>query len=364
MASSVEKVSLPMHMMGELVRMAPWFWIEAGNMETSFLSAKLKKISIDRPVFIAGLARAGSTFLLEVLAAHKDTSTHKNRDFPLVFAPYMWSKLVDLMPGGGKPPVERAHGDRLLVSSESPEAMEEPIWMSFFPGAHNPQEYNALDAGTSHKGFEKFFTEHIKKIMLLRGGGRYVSKGNYNAARITYLSKLFSGGLFVVPVRSPVTHIGSLLRQHERFLKIHGEDSRARAQMRQAGHFEFGADLAPLNLGKGKYKAQELNSENRHAMIKAWAGYWAEVYGYINDLLESDGDLKKRTQVVRFESLMEDPKTVLGQMLSFCTLPDDGLVDTFSGKVSPPDYYDPGITEEDRAVILDVTSGVRQRFGY
>ena len=35
--------------------------------------------------------------------------------------------------------VERAHGDRLMITPSSPEAMEEPIWMHFFDNAHNPK---------------------------------------------------------------------------------------------------------------------------------------------------------------------------------------------------------------------------------
>jgi hypothetical protein len=41
------------------------------------------------------------------------------------------------------------------------------------------------------------------KVVLLRGGARYVSKGNYNAARIAYLARLFADAKFVVPIREP-----------------------------------------------------------------------------------------------------------------------------------------------------------------
>ena len=59
-------------------------------------------------------------------------SVRKNcyyKDMPFILAPNLWSKLsfnkknIDL--------VERAHGDGIRVSVESPEAFEEVFWMTF-----------------------------------------------------------------------------------------------------------------------------------------------------------------------------------------------------------------------------------------
>ena len=37
--------------------------------------------------------------------------------------------------------------DGIVVTQDSPEAMEEPLWMSFFPDAHNPQVSNVIMPG-------------------------------------------------------------------------------------------------------------------------------------------------------------------------------------------------------------------------
>lgn len=39
-------------------------------------------------MYIAGLARSGTTILLEKLATHPDVVTHRYRDDPPIFSPY------------------------------------------------------------------------------------------------------------------------------------------------------------------------------------------------------------------------------------------------------------------------------------
>ena len=50
---------------------------------------------------------------------------------------------------------------------------------------------------------EAFYRDHIRKLLWLRGGRRYLSKGNYNTTRIAYLARLFPDARFIVPVRDP-----------------------------------------------------------------------------------------------------------------------------------------------------------------
>src|SRR3546814_8123113 len=54
--------------------------------------SEIERIGIDRPIFIAGLARAGTTILLESLERHPVTVTHRYRDFPMVLTPVFWNR--------------------------------------------------------------------------------------------------------------------------------------------------------------------------------------------------------------------------------------------------------------------------------
>src|SRR3546814_15898758 len=78
------------------------------------------------------------TILLESLAAHPDTVTHRYRDYPGVLAPIFWDRVSEHLYAGRSTPVERAHGDGIAVTQDSPEAIEEMLWMAFHPESHDP----------------------------------------------------------------------------------------------------------------------------------------------------------------------------------------------------------------------------------
>ena len=207
------------HYLGGLVERREGLWRRLGGWETRILSDSLSDVTVDRPVYISGLARSGTTKLLEVLDWHPEVVTHKYRDFPLLHIPYLWNRFLDFVPRRGAEAAERAHRDGIFVDPDSPEAFEEVLWMAFFPGTHDPSRNSVLDGTTRNPEFERFYRDHIRKLLLVRGGTRYVSKANYNITRLEYLLRLFPDARFVVPVRDPVWHIASLMKQHKLFCK-------------------------------------------------------------------------------------------------------------------------------------------------
>ncbi len=153
-------------------------WIKLGNLESKLLAVDMDPAPIHAPVYICGLARAGSTILLEALAGHSHATTHRYEDFPFLFTPYWW-RLLTLLPRRNEVR-ERAHGDGIMVSGKSPEAMEEMLWMAFFQDLHHPHISAVLDERTANPAFETFYAAHIRKLLRASEGQRYVSKGNYN----------------------------------------------------------------------------------------------------------------------------------------------------------------------------------------
>src|SRR5690606_27873581 len=57
---------------GSFVSRWPGLWIRLGNLETRLLSDEIAGIAIEAPIYVGGLARSGSTILLECLARHPD----------------------------------------------------------------------------------------------------------------------------------------------------------------------------------------------------------------------------------------------------------------------------------------------------
>ena len=65
------------------------------------LRDRLAAIAIDRPVFIAGVARSGTTLLLNLLSQLPQVATHRYSDFPFLFTPVAWNRLQDRMGAAG-----------------------------------------------------------------------------------------------------------------------------------------------------------------------------------------------------------------------------------------------------------------------
>jgi hypothetical protein len=215
-----------------------------GNLESRVLGREIASLRIERPVYVCGLARAGSTLLLEALAGAPGFTAHHYSDYPLLWTPYWWNWLRERLPLPTHAPVERAHRDRLAVTAMSPEAFEEVLWMHFFPERHDPATNQVLDAASTNAAFDAFYAAHIRKLLAVRRARRYVAKGNYNLTRIGYLRRLFPDARFVIAVREPAAHIASLVKQDRLFTSLANADKAVATHLSRTGHFEFGPHSA------------------------------------------------------------------------------------------------------------------------
>jgi hypothetical protein len=86
------------HHCGRLVARNRPFWIRLGNAETRLRAADIDAIAIEKPVFVCGLARAGTTILLETLARHPALGSHRYRDDPFIFTPIFWNLFLARLP--------------------------------------------------------------------------------------------------------------------------------------------------------------------------------------------------------------------------------------------------------------------------
>jgi len=352
------------HHAGRHVARHPSFWVRLGNLESRLRGDDIKDIAIEKPVFVCGLARAGTTILLEVLSAHRDLGSHRYRDDPFLFTPIFWNRFLARLPEKESRAAERAHGDGIEVTSESPEAFEEVLWMAFFSTLHDPQQSSVLDGTTCHAAFEKFYLDHIRKVLWVRGRGRYLSKTNYNLTRMGYLLKLFPDARIVVPVRAPAAHIASLMKQHRLFSEGERRHPRALQHMRRIGHFEFGLDRRPINVADGTMPAI-LGAFDSGQEVRGWALYWASLHNWLADRLEAEAELRQAVQVVRFEDLCQESEPTLGKLFDHCSLADsDALIAEAARSLHAPTYYKPDFSEDDLAEIAELTGGAARRLGY
>jgi Sulfotransferase family len=340
-------------------------WIKLGSLETKLVESGLRDARIDRPIYVTGLARSGTTILLETLARHPEVATHRYRDFPMLFTPYLWNRWLDLVPRSNEAPAERSHGDGIAVTSESPEAFEEPLWMAFFPDLHDASTSAVLDGGTHHPLFERFYRDHVRKLLAVRGRRRYVAKGNYNVTRIAYLAKLFPDARFVIPARDPVWHIASLMKQHGLFLEGQRDNPSAQRHLRRVGHFEFGQDRRPINTGDDAATAEIVALWRDGEEVRGWARYWSHIHHHIADLIDHQPHLRRAIRVVRYEDLCASPAATVAELLSHCDLPArPEFLSGIAGRFHQPTYYHPRFGAAELSIIAEETAAAARRFGY
>jgi len=348
--------------LGGFVERTGNLWRRLGDLESRVFAADLEAIPIDRPIYVAGLARAGTTILLELLASRPGVATHRYRDYPPVFTPIFWNRAFAHIHRKDAPPTERAHRDRIMVTPDSPEAFEEVLWMHFFPDLHDPARSNVLDRDTEHPAFERFYRDHIRKILLIRGGTRYLSKGNYNLTRLAYLLRLFPDARFLVPVRDPRWQVASLVKQHRLFCREEERDPRILAHMRRVGHFEFGLDLRPINTGDTP-RVESIRALWREGdLVRGFARYWAMLYGFLLDRLAADATLRAHTLLVRYEDLCDRAEETLTRIFAHVELPLAGEERArAAARLGRPDYYRPSFDAAEEAAIAEETGGTWAR---
>lgn len=308
--------------------------IALSGVEDKLFSRQLNRIQADRPVFVSALPRAGTTLLLEMLESSGEFGVHIYRDMPLLLTPLLWSKLSGSFRQSDEPR-ERAHGDGMMVSVESPEAFEETLWAEFWPDQYKEAWVEPWHPRFKHEQFEDFFRQHFKKILLLRQTvdkrpERYLSKNNMNIGRLEYILKAFPDAQIVVPFRTPLQHAASLLKQHLGFLKLHEEDEFARRYMREIGHYDFGHNLKPINFNGWVQRYPELKPTH----LDFWLRYWVEAYQAI---------FERSNPAIRlfdFDVFTHQPEASLGRLANWLGMKDiDGLVGQ-SARVAPPKSHE------------------------
>jgi hypothetical protein len=346
---------------------APLF-VALGNLESSLLRRRLRRTTVDRPVYICGLPRAGTTISLQMLSEHPDVTTHKYADFLMPYAPYAWNWIFPKVPVNAmRQPVPRIHRDRIVVTRDSAEMGEEILWERYFPYIHDESRCSVLDGRTSNASFEGFYRDHIAKLLLARKRTRYVSKAIMCVIRMQYLRRIFPDARFLLYVRNPIDHVASLLKQDRIWSELDRTDPRQIEIIELTGHHEFGDRQIMANVGNASVlqEIHELRANGR--TVRARAMYWAYIYDFVTGQLASDAALARSVCIVRYEDLCTNSLEAIDRVITHAELdpkPFEAVRTAYSEKLSFPEYYRPDFGDRELADIVDVTQSVAARFGY
>lgn len=233
----------------------------------------------DNNIFVMGLARSGTTILLNALYKSNIFASLSYKDMPFVLAPNLWSKLsfnkkkdFDF--------VQRAHGDGIKITQDSPEAFEEVFWMTF----------------DDDEDCEEKFKKYLQIIMHRYQKKRYLSKNNQNIRRIEFISKIFPKSKILISFRNPLQHAYSLLIQHQRFIEHSRKDIFISKYMKWIGHTEFGPNYIPIS-NKNLNFRDDLN-------INHWLEQWYFTYKNCYEVFKK----KENVKFICYEHLCSSKK--------------------------------------------------------
>lgn len=258
------------------------------------LAKDLPSVRNEQHIFVAGLARAGTTILMRSLYESGEFASLTYRDMPFVMMPNLWQRLT----GGSQQQIEaseRAHGDGILVDFDSPEALEEVFWRTYCGRDYIHKDHlspHAIDPET----LEKFQT-YVALVLKKYSKSRYLSKNNNTILRLPAIRTAFPNALILIPFRAPAQHAFSLLKQHQRFCAEHGKDRFSKKYMTWLVHHEFGSDHRPFIWDKSQILTSTPDD------INYWLDLWCHTY---EALLERVDSSDTKTLFVGYEIMCED----------------------------------------------------------
>ena len=235
-------------------------------------SSKENEIIKSNNIFITGLARAGTTALLNRFYATEELGSLLYKFMPFILLPEI-AKIASNSKNN-IPTQERFHSDGIKINLNSPECLDEVFWIKSKTDC-NYKEFlkPTIVANETLRGYNYL----IEKFKLIQGKNRMLIKNNNNHLRLRSLLEYFTDSYFLFIYRDPINHANSLLKQHLNFTNLQREDKFILNYMNLIGHFEFGAGAKSFI-----YKADEKEFYKKNKFnINYWLNQWIKTHKWI-----------------------------------------------------------------------------------
>jgi len=220
--------------------------------------------SLSQHIFITGLARAGTTCLLNQLYSTQKLASICYKHMPFILSPRIASFAAQYTKDVGFK--ERSQKDGIFISPSSPECLDEPFWIKSDPGYYrHPLQSNTKYHTNVFKAYDCLLSEYSKRQDMKP----ILIKNNNNHIRLHQLTNHFPHSLFLCVFRHPIPHSVSLRNSHEIFLKLHKLDTYTSEYLNLLGHREFG-------VFHRRFVYQEITQEDSFETRTDNLNYWLE----------------------------------------------------------------------------------------
>lgn len=249
-------------------------------------------------VIISGLARAGTTSLMNNLAQIDEFKSLSYANMPFLMSPNLWAKFYK--PKNNKVK-ERSHKDGIMIGLDSNEALEE----YFFKVKANDSFINDSQL-SEYQITKENYDEYLDYQAIIKQDDEkiYLAKNNNFILRYKSVREYNDDFIMVVLYRDPLTHASSLMEKHKDYIKLQDADPFVLEYMNWLGHHEFGKNQKPFIFDS--FNVSFSDSKND---INFWLQSWINYYNYALSLEH------KNTIFVNYDDFCANPVKVIQQIV-------------------------------------------------
>ena len=262
------------------------------EMEEIMHGPKARQWEVSQAVFVTGLARSGTTAVMNKLFGTGEYASLQYSNMPFLLCPNLWKRKAKIEAH------ERAHSDGIIIDGNSPEEFDEYFWKAILNDRYMDKE--GMHPHDIPEDILKKYQTYMALICLAKGKHKYISKNNNNILRLEGLQKIPNARIIFL-FRDPVAHASSLMKLDAKFTVSQEEDPFTLSYFNYLGHHEFGKNHKPFLL-TDEFRA------NRQRYNKADLNYWLSIWqNYYSYLLTHAGE---NAIFISFEDLIRDPNGI------------------------------------------------------
>jgi len=342
-----------------------WLGLIGSSLERAVLRPWCRRISIDRPIFIIGAFRSGTSILEHIIAQHPDVGHFWFLTNVCYRAPVICYWLAHLAQALGLLERERIpfiHNPRIKFTVFSPYECEW-VWSQ---SKKNLWDGHCTDltagADFSDPRFERYLLDLIQRHLWIQRATRFMNKNPVHCLRMEYLHKLFPDARFIHLVRDPLATVISHYRTAARMQRVIYSDARVKRIFQE----RLRVDVLTMRIKTRNY-ALTLALDRIHPLLGI-AHQWKELQAAVLESLARRPSLAAQVLRVRYEDMVSQPIPVLESIWDFIELRDEraeAITRAYAPRLSPPPPYEP--TAEERRFlprVRAIVAPVAARLGY
>jgi len=253
-------------------------------------------------VIITGLARSGTTSLLNTLAPLGPFASLNYANMPFVLAPRTWARVYRPKDAAVK---ERSHGDGVMVGLNTNEAFEEVFFKAI-----TEDSYIGADCVQEHELTVEQYERYLdyQRVVRRSNDDIYIAKNNNFLLRYRSVREHNPDFTAIILFREPLHHASSLLEKHLQYVEMQEHDPFVLEYMNWLAHHEFGWGRKGFCFDETHEWAQKAELWPKEH-INHWLALWIAVYAYGVEIDDTN------THFVSYGEFCSEPTEVVNRIL-------------------------------------------------